>query len=591
MLELNEFCDLVKKIKLSRIFLPAFLILVMVSINSCDDREIKLSDAISFLFSADIGQDTLSLGANYVVTMDIGMKDSTQPLSNFTLSHQVENGTGMLYQNGDLFENGNAIDIGDEWSYQPTSLGPQSLQFTLSDQNGLQAMVTINVAVLDLFLFSVSSQDTLVLDEIHDLTLDIQIKDGPTVPEFTLAYQVDNGTGVLIRNGNTFKSGDPIKINDKWTYQPTSLGIQSLQFTLTDQNGFKQDASTQAEVLKFIPVPFSISANFTQDEIFLQIEAAMTINLQSEDPEMKYVLNHEVLKGVGELRTNSGTKVNPNQSIAQGTTNWKYFPTGAYDNEIKLTIRDENGEEQTTNVSIFVSDQIPFEVVSTVQPATIRRNKSSKITLNISSTHPLFNTLNFTMQYSGNFDSQASLRDADGAVIPPNSPIAISRGSTQFTYVPVAPGTHNVTFTILSEKGNSVNSVAVVNANQLLKPEVQAASRFRLGSETCSASNDCEAPLFLDVDLGGSADGDANLGGSIMTYRLVIDQVEYTGSYNANNPVVKISNGVAKYKLGGSKVYSNVVHRQNTAIQVELIDDDGLWSDPLEISAPGSLPD
>ena len=481
---------LIRNIKLFSIFVTTALALILIAITSCDDREIELAGFSPFTFSADIGLDTLVLNDLYEVSLNIQMKDNTQPPLDFNLSYKVENGTGILYQNGTPFQSGSTIDI-----------------------------------------------------------------------------------------------------TDAWTYQGTTIGVQQIVLTLGDQNGFHETATIAVEVLEFIPVPFNLNSNFTKDETFIQIEADLMIVLNSDDPDMKYVLNYEIMQGEGELLDNAGNKVSVDKPIPQGTSSWKYLPTGADNNELKFTVKDENGEEMISNASIFVDDRIPFVLTSSVQPATIRRNKSAAITLNISSTHPLFNTLNLTMKYSGNFDSDASLLDSGGATITPNSSIPINKGNTQFTYQPGKAGTHNITFTVSDEQGNGENTVAIVNAKELKKPEAQADSRFRLGSEICISTGDCQADLFLDVNLSGSVDGDANLGGFIVSYRLVIDRIEYTGDFNSNNPVVAISNGVAKYLKGEDKIYSNVVHRPNTAIQVELRDDDGLWSDPIEISAPGSLPD
>lgn len=99
-------------------------------------------------------------------------------------------------------------------------------------------------------------------------------------------------------------------------------------------------------------------------------------------------------------------------------------------------------------------------------------------------------------------------------------------------------------------------------------------------SEFDDKIQECAAPLNLVIDLSGSYDQDNELGGTLMTYKILINGVEYSGNYNASNPRITISNRTAEFAIinekQSQKDYVDVKHCKNTAIRIELQDDDGL---------------
>ncbi len=451
------------------------------------------------------------------------------------------------------------------------------------------------------FLFSATlSDDFLIKDQTYELSVDIRLKDGVLDNlSFSLDLEVNKGTGTLFQNGFLFTSGGIINLDDSWTYKPTSLGAQSIVLTLSDNTGAQESVTIEVTVGEFIPVDFSFNANFTETETFIQTDTEFLIELSSDDPEMEYVLNYQVTEGSGEVRNSQGVIIGPDYPITTGTTKWTYHASGANNNQIKLKIKDQNGDELTKNISIFVIDKIPFTVNATVDPSTIRQSKSSQLSISISSEHPLFETLNFTMEYNTNFVSDAQLLDSRGKTLASNTPITINRDENTFTYEPIVPGTHNITVTVSDQKGNSESTMVAVSSQVLQKPLLQATAEFILGEETCvpqgfGGLEDCTAPLNLVVDLSGSVDQDSDLGGYITEYRITIDGIEYSGDYDPSDPVVSIENGEANYTKSingpGAKTYSGVKHQPNAFIRVELKDDDGLWSEMLNLNTPENFP-
>jgi len=309
---------------------------------------------------------------------------------------------------------------------------------------------------------------------------------------------------------------------------------------------------------------------------------------------MGYVLNYEVLEGAGEIKDSDGVVIEQGYPIQPGTTKWSYTTTGADNNRIKLKIRDENGEEIINNLSIFVIDKIPFTVTATSAPSTIRQSKSSKISISLSSESPHFESLNFTMEYTSDFDLDSKLFDSKNVSIAPNSPVAIDKKDNMFTYKPVVPGTHNISITVTDQKGNSESAVVSVNSQALQKPLVQAAASFILGAESCIPLDygnlqGCTRPITLIIDMSGSSDQDEDLGGFITEYKITIDDTEYTGEFKLDNPILTINNGQVSYTKSstglGIKTYS-VIHETNASINIELKDDDEQWSEVEVIMVP-----
>jgi len=451
------------------------------------------------------------------------------------------------------------------------------------------------------FLFSATfSDDFLIQNEMYDLQMDIRLKDGVLENlSYRLELTINNGTGILLQNGFPFESGGIIDIEEAWIYQPTSLGEQSIVLTLRDNTGASEMVTLDVTVGEFIPVDFSFSADFNETETLIHTDAAFSIELTTDDPEIEYVLNYEILEGAGEIKNSDGVIIEQDYPIQLGTTKWSYVATSADNNRIKLKIRDENGEEVTKNLSIFVIDKIPFTVTATSAPSTIRQSKSSDISINLSSESPHFESLNFTMEYTTNFNSDSKLFDKKNVSLAPNSPVAIDRKDNLFTYKPVVPGTHNINITVSDQKGNSESAVVSVNSQALQKPQVQATASFTLGTESCIPLGylnlqGCTKPLTLMIDMSGSLDQDEDLGGFISDYKIIIDNTEYTGEFKPDNPILTINNGQVSYTKSspgpGIKTYS-VIHETNAPINIELKDDDGLWSEVLVTKVPGSYPE
>jgi len=446
------------------------------------------------------------------------------------------------------------------------------------------------------FLFSASiGEDFLIKDEIYQLGMDIRLQDEVLENlSYSLDYQIENGSGVLFQNGFPFESGDRVDIEDSWTYQPTSVGEQSISLTLSDNTGASKRVTLDVEVGDFIPVNFDFNANFKDSETTVQSDTEFLIELTTDDPQMEYVLNYEIMEGAGIIKNSKGVKIGENYPIETGTTTWAYHATKPDNQQLKLKIRDENGDERTRNLTIYAVDQIPFSITATATPSTIRQSKSSEISVKVASEHTLFETLNFTMEYTSNFGSDARLLDKNNVSIPQNSPVGIDKKDNLFTYKPVVPGTHNITITVTDQEGNSESTVVTVSSKAPQNPLVQAVSSMELGLGLCTPQGfgsieECSAQLTLKFDMNGSIDQDKELGGHISDYKISIDGTDYTGPYNSQNPVFSLDNGEVTYtkiKETTSDYKYSVKHKAGATIRVELKDDDGLWSEVKLIKVP-----
>jgi hypothetical protein len=452
------------------------------------------------------------------------------------------------------------------------------------------------------FLFSATiSDDYLIRNEFYDITIDTRLKDGVLENlTYRLDYTIEGGTGNLWANGFPFESGDVFSLEDTWTYQATSVGDQIIVLTLRDNTGASKTVSLPVSVDEYIPVEFSFNTNFSMEETFIQSEVDVLIELTSDDPEMDYILNYEVMEGEGKLKNDQGIVLSENYSIDAGNTSWSYLPTKPGNNQLKIRISDTNGDELTKNISVYVLDKIPFTVTASMEPGTIRMSRSSQLVVNVSSENPLFSTLTFTMQYASSY-GDGILLDENEAVLPKNFSFGIKSGENIFTYEPVVAGKHDISITVSDNLGNSEPAIVSIESKTLKRPTAKATASFELLNPNCITSEfddnvqECTAPLNLVIDLSGSFDQDNDLGGIIKTYSILIGGVEYSGIYNASNPRITLSNGEAEFEIvkgnESQKDYSNVKHGKNAAIRIELQDDDELWSEALTIYAPGDFPD
>jgi hypothetical protein len=451
------------------------------------------------------------------------------------------------------------------------------------------------------FLFSATiSDDYLIRNEFYNITIDTRLKDGVLENlTYRLDYSIEGGTGNLWANGFPFETGDLFSLEDTWTYQATSVGDQTIVLTLRDNTGAKKTISLPVSVDDYIPVDFSFNTNFSAEETFIQAEIEVLIELISDDPEMDYILNYEVMEGEGKLKNDKGIVLSENYPIDTNNSSWSYLPTKPGNNQLKISIRDINGDELTKNISVYVLDKIPFTVTATVDPATVRMSKGSRVIVNVSSENPLFSTLSFTMQYASSY-GDGMLLDENQAVLPKNFSFAIDSGDNVFTYNPVVVGTHDISVTVSDNYGNSEPAIVSIESETLKTPVVNATANFELLNPNCKNSEfddeilECTMPLNLVIDLSGSYDQDNDLGGVIKTYNIVINGVEYSGNYNTSNPRITIPNGSAEFAIingnESQKDYIDVKHGKNAAIRIELQDDDGLWSEALTINTPGSYP-
>ncbi len=446
------------------------------------------------------------------------------------------------------------------------------------------------------FLFSASiGEDFLIKDQKYELEMDIRLEDGVLDNlSYSLNYHIENGTGVLFQNGFPFESGDVVDIEDTWTYQPTSVGDQNIELSLADNTGASKTVNLEFTVGDYIPVNFDFNANFKESETTMKADTEFLVELTTDDPQMKYVLNYEIMEGDGIIKNSKGVKIGKDYPIGTGNTEWFYNANTPDNQQIKLKIMDENGDELTKNITIYAVDQIPFSVTATAKPSTIRQSKSSEISVSVTSEHALFETLNFTMEYTSNFGSDARLLDKNNVSIPQNSPVGIDTKDNLFTYKPVVPGAHNITIVVSDQEGNSESAVVSVNSEPLQKPLLQAVSSHELGLGLCipqgfGSIEECSAQLTLKIDMNGSVDQDKELGGRITEYKITIDGIDYAGSFNSQNPVISLDNGEVTYtKVKGtaSDHKYSVKHKAGATIRVELKDDDGLWSEVEVIKVP-----
>lgn len=451
------------------------------------------------------------------------------------------------------------------------------------------------------FLFSATiSDDYLIRNEFYNISIDTRLKDGVLENlTYRLDYSIEGGTGKLWANGFPFETGDLFSLEDTWTYQATSVGDQIIVLTLHDNTGARKTVSLPVSVDDYIPVDFSFNTNFSTEETFIQSEIEVLIELISDDPEMDYILNYEVMEGEGKIKNDKGIVLSENYPIETGNSSWSYLPTKPGNNQLKISIKDINGDEVVKNISVYVLDKIPFTVTATVDPATVRMSKGSQLIVNVSSENPLFSTLSFTMQYASSY-GDGMLLDESQAVLPKNFSFAIDSGDNVFIYKPVVVGTHDISITVSDNHGNSEPALVTIESETLKGPIAKATASFELLNPNCTTSEfdnkiqECTAPLNLVIDLSGSFDQDNDLGGVIDIYKIVLNGVEYSNGYNPSNPRITISNGVAEFAIingnESQRDYIDVKHGKNAAIRIELQDDDGLWSEALTINAPGSYP-
>ncbi len=446
----------------------------------------------------------------------------------------------------------------------------------------------INFIENNQFLLSaVLSQDFLILEEAYNLTVDIRLQDSSRDDlSYRLHYTIHDGSATLLQNGFPFESGDEISLDDQWSIQPLTLGSQSIEISVSDNTGVQKAVALTYEVGEFIPVDFSFAASFTESEVILGSDTELQVNLSTDDQNMAYHLNYLMVEGDGEIQNSAAEAIGPDHPIKPGSTRFIFKPSVAGNNVLKLIVTDSNEEKASRNLSVFVIDQIPFTISVSASPQKLRQSKSSTISVAITSSHPLFETLSFSMDYSSNF-KESRLFDDSGLRLVQESPASISRSGGAYTYQPVAAGDHIIQINVADQKGNFESASVIINSVALQPPLVKAEVSFRLTGERCvplgfGGLEDCTQDLQLVVDMAGSVDQDSDLGGFIEEYKIIIEGRVYEGEFNPDNPTVTISNGKASYTRSiagaGEKTYSGVRHQPGAGIEALLTDDDELRS-------------
>src|SRR5680860_303623 len=225
------------------------------------------TDSISFDYTGgNLGFEVSTPNSDYNQNQSIPVSFEFARVegSGYTFSYANQNGRGFLTDaDGNKIEPGTEVEIdGDEftYSYTPTSLGDNDVVFSLTDENGVTELATLDLDIAgDSNAFRISSSSgTYELSDNADITFD----NGGS-GDYTVTYTA-TGDGVFTYNGTVqeenvgFPVGPGISLA---SFQALEAGPHRLEFKLVSSQGRETTSGLDFDFKENQEVIVSVGSN------------------------------------------------------------------------------------------------------------------------------------------------------------------------------------------------------------------------------------------------------------------------------------------------------------------------------------------
>ena len=283
--------------------------------------------------------------------------------------------------------------------------------------------------------------------------------------QFEVTYQIENGSGQLLHNGEPREQGSGFNLfsgNTELIYQPETLGEHILTMTATAADGAKI-TRTMVLVVENLNFTFRSTAGSTQVELNSNLPINIDLQTQEEENQVTYEITHSFSsdsQGSGTVRDQNGGVMNPgtNRRIVPGNYNYTFTGDDLGQRKIYFDITDSNGQVKRDSVEIEVAN-IPFTFSGNAESNQVFVNQRTQLNFNTRSNGNTSN-INYSLTYNI-IEGNGTLTGVNGNNIQNNTDYPIDLGNFSLFYTPESLENHVIEFFVTDNFGQSVGPVVI----------------------------------------------------------------------------------------------------------------------------------
>ncbi len=332
--------------------------------SNANQKELELSyiakyASFSFLLNKGVNEFIINSKNPVNVTL-LRDKDTESPdnKTDFEVTYQIENGTGKLSLDGQVFDAGKPFSLPkgiSEMEYLPETLGEHKLIITAKAPDGatLTEELLLSVLNLDFTINATASSTQVELDTNLAIAIDLKTQDEDSDVAYEISHafsSTSEGAGtVRDHNGGVMEPGQFRSIvpnSYNYTFTSTELGKRKIYFDLRDSNGQSKRDSVEIEVAN---IPFTFSGNSESNSVFLNERTQFNFNIKSNGntENIDYNISYEILEGNGRITGISGNTLQNSTDYPVNLGNFSlfYYPESIGSHQISFIVTDNYGQE------------------------------------------------------------------------------------------------------------------------------------------------------------------------------------------------------------------------------------------------------
>lgn len=461
-----------KKLLTNNIFLAIFICALIAACSK--DFDPIIDDSFDFLFSEEHSQDGFiyeGIETNFLVQPE--KKIST--VDYFT-SYEVAQGNGIYISiEGDTIKPGTEISLSElKWlyNYVAKDTGTHKIKFNAWDSNGTEKTmnITYNVVYAPFtFIMNKGDKDFIInAQNILDLTLS---RDSETsTPEdkkgtFKVSYQVENGSGNIFYNDNTYKRGEVMTLTEGTTslkYIPTTLGEHTIIATATAPDGATRSVELKVNI-RHLEFTANVTAEAVQTELNTDVKLNYELTNENKESDVAYQFTYsysENSKGSATITDANGVELNAGDyyDISLGSHDFNFNSDDLGRKKIFYTTKDSNGQIKKDSIEINVSN-VPFVFTGSPERKVVFLNQKTPINYSLTA-----NGNTEKIDYSYFFevlDGNGNMVDSGNKQITSSSAYNVGLGEFTLYYTPTTLDAHQIKSWVVDSYGQASEPIII----------------------------------------------------------------------------------------------------------------------------------